>query len=276
MSKVDAAKFILECENWFETALPIATHKMPTRVILRNGIRFESESIFWADIYVIFSQRIYTPDYLPIEKDDVVVDIGANIGVFAVYAACKTRNTVYAYEPFPDNYDALEQNVRINALSNVKAYRLAVSDKTGVERFFNSGTSQHHHLEKVTSGVTNTYMEVPSITLRDIMDDNHLAQIDRHIGNFLRSRRFHHFNLNCADRSPGRTFFHEKRRRFINCFPQLNRFMIRPRSRRALRAHGRCRGSLMNRVSELQDFNPVLVLIVGRFSRYTVNLHISV
>ncbi len=178
MSKVDAAKFVLECQNWFETALPIATHKIPARIILRNGIRFESQSIFWVDIYVIFSQRIYTPDYLPIEKDDVVVDIGANIGVFTVYAAFKTRNTVYAYEPFPDNYNALEQNVRSNALSNVKAYRLAVSDKIGLERFFNSGTSQHHHLEKVTPGVTKKYMEVPSITLRDIMYDNHLAQID--------------------------------------------------------------------------------------------------
>jgi len=178
MSKVEAAKFVLECQNWFETALPIATHKIPARVILMNGIRFVSQSIFWADIYVIFSQRIYTPDYLPIEKDDVVVDIGANIGVFTVYAASKTRNTVYAYEPFPDNYDALEQNVRANALSNVKAYRLAVSDKTGLERFFNSGTSQQHHLEKVTPGVVNNYIEVPSMTLKDIMNVNHLAQID--------------------------------------------------------------------------------------------------
>ena len=178
MSKVDAAKFVLECRNWFETALPIATHKIPARVVLKNGIRFESHSIFWADIYVIFSQRIYTPDYLPIEKDDIVVDIGANIGVFTVYAACKTHNTVYAYEPFPDNYDALEQNLCANALNNVKSYRLAVSDKKGRERFFNSGTSQHHHLEKVISGVLDKYIEVPSITLKDIMDENHLAQID--------------------------------------------------------------------------------------------------
>lgn len=178
MSKVDAAKFVLECQNWFETALPIAAHKTPARVILRSGIRFESHSIFWADIYVIFSQRIYTPDYLPIEKDDVVVDIGANIGVFTVYAAFKTRNTVYAYEPFPGNYDALEQNLRTNALSNVKPHRLAVSDKSGIELFLNSGTSQHHHLEKVTPGATNKYIEVPSITLKGLMDDNHLAQID--------------------------------------------------------------------------------------------------
>lgn len=178
MSKVDAAKFVLECQNWFETALPIAAHKTPARVILRNGIRFESHSIFWPDIYIIFSQGIYTPHNLPIEKDDVVVDIGANIGVFSIYAACKTRNAVYAYEPFPENYEALEQNLRVNGLSNVKPHRLAVSDTSGIELFFNSGTSQQHHLKKVTSGATNNYMEVPSITLKDIMDDNHIAQID--------------------------------------------------------------------------------------------------
>ncbi len=178
MSKVDAAKFVLGCQNWFETALPIATHKIPARVILKNGIRFESHSIFWADIHAIFFQKIYNPHYLPIEKDDIVVDIGANIGVFTVWAAFKTRNTVYAYEPFPDNYEALEQNIRANGLNNIMPHRLAVSDKSGTELIFYSGKSQHHHLKKVAPGATDKYLEVSSIVLRDIMDNNHIDRID--------------------------------------------------------------------------------------------------
>ncbi|MEO8953774.1 MAG: hypothetical protein ABI396_18180, partial [Ktedonobacteraceae bacterium] len=91
MSKVDATKFVMQCQNWFEIAMPIAAHKTPARVMLKNGIRFDSGAIYWPDVWAIFYQGIYTPHYLPIERDDVVVDIGANIGVFTVYAATKTR-----------------------------------------------------------------------------------------------------------------------------------------------------------------------------------------
>ncbi len=178
MTKVDAAKFVLGCQNWYESALPIATHKTPVRVILKNGIRFESRSIYWADMYSIFFQKIYTPYYLPIEENDVVVDIGANIGVFTIYAAFRTKNRVYAYEPFQDNYEALGQNIQANGLCNVAPYRFAVSDKSGTELLFDAESSQHYRLKKVALGATGKYVEVPSITLKDIMDNEHLDRID--------------------------------------------------------------------------------------------------
>ena len=178
MSKVDAARFVLQCQNWFEIALPIATHKAPARVILKNGARFESHAINWPDVYSIFMQEIYTPYYFPIEQNDLMVDIGANIGVFTVYAASRTRNTVYAFEPFPDNFKALEQNVRANRFHNVMPYQTAVCDRTGTELFLDAGVSQHHRLKKVALGTTEKYVEVPSITLQDFMDTHHIEQID--------------------------------------------------------------------------------------------------
>ena len=147
MSKVDATKFIMQCQNWFEIAMPIATHKTPARVILKNGIRFDSSAIYWPDVWAIFYQGIYTPYYLPIEKNDVVVDIGANIGVFTVYAATKTQSTVYAIEPFPSNFVCLEQNIHINRLGNAIPLRFAVSDKSGTALFLDAGASQHHRLQ---------------------------------------------------------------------------------------------------------------------------------
>lgn len=175
MSKVDAAKFVFQCQNWFEIATPIATHKTPARVILKNGIRFESHAIYWADMYAIFFQGIYTPPFLPIEKNDTVVDIGANIGVFTIYAATRTQNKVYAFEPFPINFEALQQNIRANRVNNVIPYRLAVSDQSGTELF---ADSTDWRLKKVALIATEKYIEVPSITLEDLMDQNHLEQID--------------------------------------------------------------------------------------------------
>lgn len=178
MSKVDATKFVMQCQNWFEIAMPIATHKTPARVILKNGIRFESNAIYWPDVWSIFYQGMYTPHYLPIERNDVVVDIGANIGVFSVYAATRTHCAVYAIEPFPGNFAGLEQNLRANRLHNAIPLRFAVSNKSGTVLFLDSGASQHHRLKTVVPDITEKYIEVPSITLQDFMDCHQIKQID--------------------------------------------------------------------------------------------------
>lgn len=178
MSKVDAAKFVLQCQNWAEVAIPIATHKIPRRLILRNGMRFESHSLCWPDIYAIFFQGIYTPQYLPIEKNDVVVDIGANIGAFSVYAASKTQNTVYAIEPSLDNFQALNWNISSNRYKNIVPLNFAVSDQSGEELFLNSVASQHRRVKKFAQDTTEGYTAVPSITLQDLMDSYQIEQID--------------------------------------------------------------------------------------------------
>ncbi|GAC1676858.1 MAG: FkbM family methyltransferase [Ktedonobacteraceae bacterium] len=178
MSKIDAAGFVLRCRNWYEVALPIATHKIPPRVILRNGARFESDSVYWADMHAIFFQGIYTPRYLPIEKNDVVVDIGANIGVFTIYAARRTKKTVYAIEPSPDNFRAIKQNIAANGLKNVVPLNYAVSDKNGIELLFNNAASQHHRLNKVMHDSTATCINVPSITLIGLMESQKIDRID--------------------------------------------------------------------------------------------------
>lgn len=78
------------------------------------------------------------------EKDSVFYDIGANVGVFSLYAANRVKN-ILAFEPHFMNYDILNKNIYINQFSNVKAYCLAFSDKTEVGSFehlkFSAGSS---------------------------------------------------------------------------------------------------------------------------------------
>jgi FkbM family methyltransferase len=54
-------------------------------------------------------------------------DVGANVGVFSLYAGLKPKTTILAFEPGGGNYDVLCRNIQINSLSNVKAYCLAFS-----------------------------------------------------------------------------------------------------------------------------------------------------
>jgi FkbM family methyltransferase len=63
---------------------------------------------------------------------DVLVDIGANVGMYSIWAA-KTRGTrVFAFEPEAQNYALLNRNIALNGLGGqVRAYCLALSDQAG-------------------------------------------------------------------------------------------------------------------------------------------------
>jgi FkbM family methyltransferase len=66
------------------------------------------------------------------EPNSVLVDIGANIGVYTMYAA-KRGHTVYAYEPQAQNFSELMINIYLNGFSdNVHAYPFAIMDENSI------------------------------------------------------------------------------------------------------------------------------------------------
>ena len=69
-----------------------------------------------------------------IMKDDVVFDIGANIGAFTVPFAKKVgeRGEVYAFEPQKLIYEILQDNVNKNKLNNVRVLNVGVGKKEEV------------------------------------------------------------------------------------------------------------------------------------------------
>jgi FkbM family methyltransferase len=62
-----------------------------------------------------------------------VVNIGANAGLYTLMTAKLTGQSgeVHAFEPSTATYGRLESNVALNALSNVRTHRLALSDAPG-------------------------------------------------------------------------------------------------------------------------------------------------
>jgi FkbM family methyltransferase len=64
--------------------------------------------------------------------DDVFVDIGANVGMYTVWAAKTRKVRVFAFEPEAQNYSLLNRNIVLNDLSDrVRAYCLGLSDQAG-------------------------------------------------------------------------------------------------------------------------------------------------
>lgn len=63
-------------------------------------------------------------------EDDIFWDVGANVGVYSMYAAVIKQTKVYAFEPEASNYRVLNENIRVNNVVDlVKAYCIAISDR---------------------------------------------------------------------------------------------------------------------------------------------------
>ena len=58
-----------------------------------------------------------------------LIDIGANIGQYSIYAAVKIPSLqVYAFEPFGNNYQRMCDNITLNKTDNVIPLLVGLSD----------------------------------------------------------------------------------------------------------------------------------------------------
>jgi len=85
--------------------------------IRANGLlRREPDTLEWIETF---------------EPEDVFWDIGSNIGVFTLYAGIVASTRVVAFDPLPQNYGALTQNIALNGLTEkVQPFCIAISDET--------------------------------------------------------------------------------------------------------------------------------------------------
>jgi len=68
----------------------------------------------------IWMEKTYTKRYPKNQKPKIVVDIGANIGLFSMLAIHRWQDChVYAYEPAPDNFSLLSQNIKLSRLNSI-------------------------------------------------------------------------------------------------------------------------------------------------------------
>ena len=92
---------------------------------VRAYLTREPETVEWIAEYV--------------KAGGVFYDIGANIGLYSIFAAKRLNGKleVYSFEPESQNYASLNKNVYINGLSgSITTLCLAVSDSSRVDRFY--------------------------------------------------------------------------------------------------------------------------------------------
>jgi FkbM family methyltransferase len=166
-------------KNWpsfmFHYALGL---KPRSPYVFRNGARIQiGRAIDHVPIIEIFLKE----DYGRMPDDAVMIDLGANIGVFSVYAATTARNaTVYAYEPLYEYFKLAEANARLNGQGTaVTCFNCAVAGRVesrtlyvrGTDFFFPTlmGQGSQESAEKV---------QVACTTLAEIVESNKLERVD--------------------------------------------------------------------------------------------------
>lgn len=66
-----------------------------------------------------------------LRKGDVIIDAGANIGLYSIIASkfIGEKGMVYAFEPALETFNTLKDNIALNRIINVKYYQMGLSDR---------------------------------------------------------------------------------------------------------------------------------------------------
>jgi FkbM family methyltransferase len=81
----------------------------------------------------------------PLNKKDVVVDIGAHMGFFTVPISSQVKQVI-AFEPAAANFKLLQTNLFKNQVTNVHAFPYAVGEEDGVKDFYVGRSTMGHSI----------------------------------------------------------------------------------------------------------------------------------
>lgn len=113
-----------------------------------------------------------------VSKGETVIDVGANVGQYAVLfgAAVGPSGKVISFEPDSEARLVLERNIAINRIGDrVKIEPLAVFDTTGVHHFYSRPHDAMGSLERAGFGTNSGNPEIRESTVHTITLDDYLV-----------------------------------------------------------------------------------------------------
>ena len=116
------------------------------------------------------------------ETSDVILDIGANTGVYSLIAkAMKPSSKVYAFEPVKRVFSKLQENILLNSY-DITALEKAVSNADGIATIYDtdaehtySVTVNENFVEANSKAIETT---IETCTLNSFIKQNNIAKID--------------------------------------------------------------------------------------------------
>jgi len=172
---------IKQIENWHTPIkLYLGISNKDDIVYFKNGtkciVRNKSDAIAFFENYFL---KVNNPNKkFEIKNDDIVIDIGAHIGYFTMYAANNAnQGTVYSIEPYKESFKILEKNLKLNNLTNVKSFHAAISKVTEQITLY---IDKKNHIGNsiFETDETTESKKVDSFSLKDFVNNNKIEKID--------------------------------------------------------------------------------------------------
>lgn len=159
----------------------VATFDRATKIIPRvGGVEImmnhnKYDHSAWWSFYEVFIRK----EYQGIKHGDVVVDIGANIGYFSLFALNEGASKVYSIEPSEENYTNLKANLSQFGDKVTTIHRAINHDDSDVVLYINDMSSIHTIFggNENVAGNSKT-ITMPGATISSIIDSNNIAHID--------------------------------------------------------------------------------------------------
>ncbi|MGP9811352.1 FkbM family methyltransferase [Rhodopseudomonas sp. NSM] len=149
----------------------------PYEFHLRNGHTIELDD--WNDLTTVWAV-LFGDEYRVGGDDEIVVDLGANIGAFTVMAAAAApRATIFAVEPFPANFSRLEACVARNSLQDrVRCRQAAITGQDGTVTMDGAPDIPSHSRMITSTDKASSPVVMQGISLQTLFEQERLTHID--------------------------------------------------------------------------------------------------
>lgn len=120
----------------------------------------------------------------------VVIDIGSNLGYYALLESRLVGNTgkVYAIEPVEENYEVLCRNIELNNYKNIETFKCAIGNKNEEMEFTLTNGSNWGTMMSMKNAsdfygrrmkkISKDKINVNTITLDKFIEDNNIKKVD--------------------------------------------------------------------------------------------------
>lgn len=147
--------------------------------------------IFYSQQAIVKHKKSFEYDTLEkyinfLTPDSIVLDIGANIGLYSLLGSkfLTGKGTIYAIEPTTKTYSFLKKNISLNDIKNVIPFKLAFSNKkslvsmTPPQKALNNNFQDSFNQIQSVTGLENKSDIIETSLLDDFINEQNISKVD--------------------------------------------------------------------------------------------------
>lgn len=183
LSRVDRVGEVFRCArtvaSWRSVAWSyIAGGELPYPFPVRTRGGHVLEVQDWSEVTTVW-HVFCAQEYRVPRRAETIVDLGANIGAFSVFAIeQRPEARIVAVEPFPSTGERLQRTIQQNRLDNrITAVLAAVQASDGFA-WMSGRHDEYSYARRIVGEATAAAIQVPALTLGTLFERHRLGHVD--------------------------------------------------------------------------------------------------